>query len=131
MDVDIGYRDLLKIYKKYGKAIKEISQIDEETEKQVGKSEFPNIDRGKQKKSKENIFLENYQKSYQECVTAFNNIRAAYESVGQRKNDFTEVIDIRDPLLVDHHVTDPDTPVIVAAEDQLVFVMPVLSYRDR
>lgn len=74
-------------YNKYKKAISEVEDIDKETESAVGKTVFPNIDRGERKKSKESIFLDTYQKTYQECVTAFNKIRAVYESLGLRKNE--------------------------------------------
>lgn len=79
------------VYKKYGKAISEVSRIDDETIEKVGKVEFSNIRRGEKKPSKENIFLENYRKTYQESVSAFVKIKEVYESVGKRKNDFHDI----------------------------------------
>ena len=79
------------IYNKYSQARKEISRIDEEIQSKIGKTIFPNIDRGVPKKAKENIFLDNYRKTYQECVTAFEKIKKVYMSVGRRKNDFNDI----------------------------------------
>jgi HKD family nuclease len=76
-----------EIYKKHSKAINEISLIDEETESKVGKSVFPNINRGKKNKSKENIFLDNYRKTYQESVAAFKKIKSVYEQKQTRKTE--------------------------------------------
>lgn len=78
-------------YKRYGKAINDISRIDEESQSKLGNTSFPNIDRGKQEKLKENVFLDNYRKTYQESVSAFRKIKEVYESVGRRKNDFTSI----------------------------------------
>lgn len=44
-----------------------------------------NITRDKTRVSRENLFVEEYRKTYQECVGAFNNIRRIYEGVGIRK----------------------------------------------
>ena len=35
------------IYKQYGKAINDISKIDEEVKEKIGRTVFPNINRGK------------------------------------------------------------------------------------
>lgn len=87
-----GYQE---IYDKYGSVLKDIKSIEDETEKKIGKSVFSNIGRGKQKRSKENIFLESYQKTYQEAVTGYRKIKQIYESVGKRKNNNSNNIPIR------------------------------------
>ena len=69
----------------------EISRIDEEIQSKIGKTIFPNIERGVPKKAKEKIFLDEYRKTYQECVTAFEKIKKVYMSVGMRKNDFDDI----------------------------------------
>ncbi len=79
------------IYKKYSKSINDIYRIDEETQSKIVKTSFPNIDRGNGRKSKENIFLDNYRKTYQESVSAFEKIKNLYESVGRRKNNFNNI----------------------------------------
>lgn len=76
------------IYKKYTKSISDIYRIDEETQSKIGNTAFPNINRGNRRTSKENVFLYNYRKTYQESVTAFEKIKGVYKSVGRRKNNF-------------------------------------------
>ena len=79
------------IYKKHSQSIADIDRIDGEIESKIGKTVFSNIDRGERKKTKENIFLDDYRKAYQESVTAFEKIKGAYISVGRRKNDFNDI----------------------------------------
>jgi hypothetical protein len=50
-----------------------------------GEFQPSNIARGKIRVSEESIFLESYRKTYQECVSAFHIVRAAYEASGYRK----------------------------------------------
>lgn len=83
--------DYETIYEKYRNSIKDIDRIDEETRSKVGKNSFPNIERGKRKKSKESLFLDSYRRAYQESITAFERIKGVYESVGRRKNDFYDI----------------------------------------
>ncbi len=80
-----------KVYEKYGKAIDDISHIDEEIQSEIGKTSFPNIVRVGPKKSKENIFIDAYRKTYQETVAAFGEIKEVYGSTGKRKNDFNAI----------------------------------------
>ena len=79
------------IYEKYSQSRTEISLIDGEIQSKIGKTIFPNIERGVSKKAKDKIFLDDYRKTYQECVTAFEKIREVYMSVGRRKNDFDDI----------------------------------------
>lgn len=75
------------IYSKYGKAINDLSRIDDEIQSKIGKTVYPNINRGIAKKSKKNIFLDDYRRTYQETAAAFEQIKKVYESVGRRKNE--------------------------------------------
>lgn len=79
------------IYEKYSQSRMEISRIDEEIQLKIGKTIFPNIERRVPKKANEKIFLDEYRKTYQECVTAFEKIKKVYMSVGKRKNDSDEI----------------------------------------
>lgn len=80
-----------EIYEKHRSARDDIYRIDEELQSKIGKNEFPNIQRGGKKKSKENIFLDEYRKTYQEFVVAFGKIKNVYESTGRRKNNFFDI----------------------------------------
>ena len=79
------------VYEKYRNSIKALDCIDEETQSKVGKNTFPNIGRGKRRRSEESLFLDSYRRAYQESVTAFKKIKDVYESVGRRKNDFYDI----------------------------------------
>lgn len=63
----------------------EIAKFEQQVDSKIGKAVFQNIDRGKERKSKENIFIESYRKTYQEAVSAFSTIREAYRDHGKRK----------------------------------------------
>lgn len=81
--------EILKAYKsaydKHKAADAEVARLDEAVEAAVGSVVFANIDRGRKKESKENIFVEGFRKTYQEAVTAFNAIREQYVAYGKRK----------------------------------------------
>lgn len=77
--------DYRKIYTKYERLLSEQGKLDEEVLAKLGTVVANNITRDKAKESKENIFLEEFRKTYQECVSAFNVIREVYEAVGKRK----------------------------------------------
>ena len=78
-------REYEEIYGKYNASIKELSNIDDDVIKNIGKIEFPNIERGEKKKTKENIFIDKYSKAYQESVSAFAKIKDVYSSFNKRK----------------------------------------------
>ena len=67
------------------KADAEVRRLDEAIEQTLGKVVFDNIDRGRKRETRENIFIEGFRKTYQEAVTAFNAIREEYVAFGQRK----------------------------------------------
>lgn len=73
------------IYQKYDQLKKTINDFDNDVVTNVGHVVAKNINRGRVKESKENIFLESYRKSYQEAIGAFNVIRNVYEGIGKRK----------------------------------------------
>lgn len=73
------------IYNKYDDASSSIYDMDESIIKKFGKVVSQNIRRDKQKISKEEIFVEDYRKTYQESLSAFNVVRACYDSIGIRK----------------------------------------------
>jgi len=52
---------------------------------QLGDIVSRNITREDRKTSKEDLFIDSYAKSYQECVTAFNRIKSVYLSLEKRK----------------------------------------------
>lgn len=83
-----------QIYNKSLKAAKEIENGDIEVINTLGDIVFSNINRGTKKKTKENIFIDSYRKTYQESVTAFNQIEQVYKAVGKRKID-EEIIPLR------------------------------------
>ena len=81
--------EALSAYRSAYLARKEIDQgiakMEQEIHAQIGSVQFSNIDRGKQQKSAENLFIESYRRTYQEAVTSFNTIRERYAEFGKRK----------------------------------------------
>jgi len=80
-----------KIYDSFKSLTSDVSRLEGEVHKKIGKVVGTNIRRDKQKQSKENIFIEDYRKAYQESVSAFNIIRKVYENVGKRKIPETKI----------------------------------------
>ena len=76
-----------KLYLSHSKISQEIASLEQTVTQDIGKIEFSNIERKKREISRENIFLEDYRKTYQTSVTAFNKIRGLYESSQKRKVD--------------------------------------------
>ncbi len=76
-----------KLYLSHSKIGQEIASLEQTVTQDIGNVVFHNIGREKRKVSKENIFLEDYRKTYQTSVTAFNKIRGLYESLQKRKVD--------------------------------------------
>ncbi|KAA0894259.1 phospholipase D-like domain-containing protein [Oryzomonas rubra] len=72
-------------YVKFAQLQKGIEEFDKNIIEKIGNVVAKNVNRGKIKESKENIFLESYRKSYQESISAFNVVRSVYESIGKRK----------------------------------------------
>jgi hypothetical protein len=74
-----------KYYQNLMKLGKDVEDFDNKVIEKIGHVVAKNVNRGKTKESAENIFLDSYQKTYQEAISAFNVIRGVYESVGKRK----------------------------------------------
>jgi HKD family nuclease len=51
----------------------------------LGRIVASNIDRGIPNKKRENIFIDDYRKTYQECVDAYRVIKTEYQAIGKRK----------------------------------------------
>lgn len=77
--------DYEKIYKQNADISRKIDALDDEVIKKIGRVVVNNIDRDEQKESGENIFIDDFRRSYQECVSAFNVIKDVYDRRGYRK----------------------------------------------
>lgn len=84
---DDALAEYTKYYQNLVKLQKDIEDFDNKVinNSKIGHVVAKNVNRGKKKESKENIFLDSYQKTYQEAISAFNVIRGVYESLGKRK----------------------------------------------
>ena len=74
-----------RLYVSHSKINQEIASLEQSVNQDIGNVVFHNIGREKRKVSKENIFLEDYRKTYQENVTAFNKVQVLYKSLQKRK----------------------------------------------
>ncbi|NPU86377.1 MAG: NgoFVII family restriction endonuclease [Syntrophaceae bacterium] len=90
-EANVLTKDIVKkyddIYNQYKSLNGDESRLEEKVQKYIGKVIFSNITRDKENKTKENIFIEDYRKTYQETVNAFRAVRSVYENVGARKVD--------------------------------------------
>lgn len=82
------------IYQRFERTQEEVHKLESEVLGKLGTSSPSNITRDKPKASKESVFLEDFRKTYQESVSAFNIVRRAYEATGYRKAD-PETIPLR------------------------------------
>lgn len=73
-----------EIYNKFNQASKLVKELNDEVVDNLGDKNFSNIDRGKKKLNKKLIFVDSYKKSYQEFVTAFNEIQKTYKNKGRK-----------------------------------------------
>ena len=64
-----------------------VYKLEQDVLEKLGTSQPSNITRDKVKVSKESLFLEEFRKTYQECVSAFDIVRSAYQASGYRKVD--------------------------------------------
>jgi hypothetical protein len=94
-DAEVFNEDVLKEYTKHYQSLmkiqKDVEDFDNKVIDKIGHVVANNINRGKKKKSAENIFLESYRKTYQEAISAFNVIKSVYESSGKRKVSEAEI----------------------------------------
>ena len=79
------------IYDSYKSLASDVSKLQAEVNRRIGKVVGFNIVRDKDKRSKKSIFIDDYRKTYQESVGAFNTIRQVYEEVGRRKKTDSEI----------------------------------------
>lgn len=84
-------KDYKKIYESFKSLSSDVSKIETEIHQKIGKVVGFNIGRDKTKQSKKNLFVEDYRKTYQESVSAFNAIRMVYEDIGKRKRSESEI----------------------------------------
>lgn len=74
------------IYSKYNNKIySDINSLQESIEQDIGKVIYPNIGWGIREPSKNNRFITDYEKIYQESRSAFNKVRTLYEKFEKRK----------------------------------------------
>lgn len=76
------YRNLTK---RCNSAFSELGKLERDIQSKLGDVVFNNIKRGKKKKSKDILFLDDFRRTYQETVTAFNVLKEVYQDVGKRK----------------------------------------------
>lgn len=74
-----------KLYSQHKDIDADIKKLDGKVEEAFGRTFFDNIERDKKRKSKENLFVEGYRRTYQDAVRAFSSIRDAYVAFGTRK----------------------------------------------
>ncbi len=84
-------KDYKIIYESFKSLSSDVLNIETEIHKKIGKVVGFNIGRDKTKQSKKNLFVEDYRKTYQESVSAFNAIRQVYENIGKRKKSEKEI----------------------------------------
>jgi HKD family nuclease len=75
------------IFQRFEKLQAVADALGQEVLEKLGSFVPSNITRDKTKASKESLFLEDFRKTYQECVSAFNIVRDAYQLSGYRKAD--------------------------------------------
>lgn len=72
------------IYHKFSQANKLLSEMENAVTDKIGDINFSNIYRGNKKATSKSIFLDTYQKSYQEAVTAFRRIEDIYKNYDRK-----------------------------------------------
>ncbi|MBI5663798.1 MAG: phospholipase D family protein [Nitrospirae bacterium] len=81
-EVIVAYKDLTK---RCNSAFSELVKLERDIQTKLGDVVFSNIKRGKKKKSKDILFLDDFRRTYQETVTAFKVLKEVYQDVGKRK----------------------------------------------
>jgi HKD family nuclease len=74
-------------YREFEKCQGTVDKLAKDILSKLGESQPSNITRGKVKVSKVSVFLEDFRKTYQECISAFSIVRDAYDATGYRKAD--------------------------------------------
>ena len=84
-------KDYKEIYENFKSLSSDDLKLETEIHKKIGKVVGSNIGRDKIKQSQKNLFIEDFRKTYQESVSAFNAIRQVYEDIGKRKKTEEEI----------------------------------------
>jgi len=88
-DAKVLTEEELKTYeylcRKYDRASSGILQLEQDIIKGLGRVTSKNITRDKTKGTEEDAYIDDYRKTFQETVSAFNEVRGLYESTGKRK----------------------------------------------
>ncbi len=82
------YREL---FKQFSKLDNEIDFLAQKVLDKLGDNSPGNINRGTPKKNKQSLFLSNFRRTYQECVSAFEVIRRTYAESGYRKTSNKDI----------------------------------------
>lgn len=82
---EVALKEYAGIYAKFQGLQNEVSKLEAAVIDKLGEVVPDNINRGRVKVSKEVLFLEDFRKTYQEGVRAFNVVRGVYEKSGYRK----------------------------------------------
>jgi len=79
-----AYKDFFNKFQKHQAAA---DQLGEQFLNRVGDFSPANITRDKPKLTSQGLYLQEFRKTYQECLSAFNIVRDAYQATGYRKAD--------------------------------------------
>lgn len=82
-----------KVYKSYKDKLDGVNDFDDEVQKVLGDHNFPNIQRYEAKQTSSELFFDNFLKTYQESVHAYNFIEEEYKKKGRKVN--SELIPLR------------------------------------
>ena len=88
--------DYAAIYSRFEKLQGEVDKLENDVFDKLGNTAPANITREKVTVNKQGIFLEEFRKTYQEGVNAFDAIRRVYEKTGYRKAGATTI-----PILIE------------------------------
>ncbi|MGZ3789864.1 MAG: phospholipase D-like domain-containing protein [Bacteriovorax sp.] len=131
-DIINKYNAAISTYEK--NIFSKFDEINKNIREAVGTISIDNIQRDKRKKSKEEIFSEDYRKSYQETVESFNNLMEIYLKAGPRRTTERELplrleIDSFISYVRDNHIPGDsylDEPLRIG-KDQVHFITPFIK----
>lgn len=138
-DAKVLTTEELKTYdylcRKHGEASNGMYSLEQDILKALGRVTSKNITREKSKGTQEDVYLDDFRKTFQETVSAFNEVRTLYESTGKRKVS-PETIPIR--LEVDSFISFvrekhaqgdswADAPLLTTAADRSLKILPLIA----
>jgi len=82
-DILTKYDNMMKPYEKF--FANKSKELEQEIKAGIGAVGIENIVREKKKKTKKELFIDDYQKSYQETVSAFRQLKEIYCNAGERR----------------------------------------------